>query len=697
LRNLPPLLFLCLFFASRLQAGIDIGRTQSAAVLSSDGSPLAFSLSGGGALREYAGLDDISPWMVLASLAAEDKRFFSHPGFDPAAAARAALQNISRGRTVSGASTITQQLSRKLKPHRRGLLGKIEEIFSAVELERDNSKEAILEAYLNVAPYGNNIEGVQAASVGYFGVPASGLSLSQAAALAAIPKSPSFYGPFKKNGALEKRRVYILSKMLKLGYVDSENYRLAMSEKPFFRRPGNPFYAPQFAQYAVSHSPSQVIYSTVDSELQKALASALKNRISLLKLNNVTNGAAVVLDNTDGKILAWVGSADFFDREHGGQIDGVTVLRQPGSALKPFLYYLALVGGATAADLISDAPLYSAGGYTPMNYDRRNHGVVRLRTALACSYNIPAVRTAEKVGVPVFLDLLRRLGFVSLTRDASYYGAGLALGDGEVSLLELAGAYSALARGGIYMEPVFEKGKRGTARRVAKEEESFIITSILSDNQARAAAFGLNSPLSLPFDFAAKTGTSKDYRDNWAVGYTPEWTIAVWVGNFNGSPMRQVSGISGAAPVLRDAAFIMKKLYGSTPFEKPDGVVRTEICQDTGYADVSGCGNTVAEYFTKSSPARRREKSSGKDKTAVKPKINFPQDGDIFRIDPSYPAAAQAIVFRTADKLPDRPLWYVDGKEIKDGSPWLLLKGRHSVYCEVGGEKSDKINFRVVN
>ena len=652
-------------------------------------------------------LEDVSPWVILAVLAAEDRRFYSHPGVDLRSVARAAAQNLGKGRVVSGASTITQQLARSIKPRPRTFFGKLGEAFTALRLEADYGKNEILEAYLNAVPFGNGCEGIQAAALSYFGVPASRLSLSQAAGLAGIPRSPLLYDPVRRPAAYAARRAAVLRSMLELGYIDGESYRLASAERSVPSKPRQPFFAPHFAGFMARRAPASggVVRSTLVPAVQEAAAAALSGQLSLLRApNNATNGAALVLDNATGEARAWVGSRDFFDKADDGEVDGVTALRQPGSALKPFLYELAISRGYGASDLLDDEPLYAAGGYTPANYDKNFHGKIRLRQALACSYNIPAVRMAEELGTEALLGTLRSFGFASLDRPASFYGAGLALGNGEVTLLELASAYAALARGGVWAPPVFEAGHQpGYVRRAADAGTAFIINSILSDNQARAAAFGQDSPLNVPFELAAKTGTSKDYRDNWAVGYTPEWTVAVWVGNFNGEPMRKVSGISGAAPVMREIALALRRLYGSTEFRKPPGVQSAEICAESGLAAGPRCRSVAREYFLSSAPqppvCRMHEEGAPEkeDNPGVHAFVKFPRDGDVFRLDPAYPRAAQALFFRSSLQE-GQAVWVLDARDVPGGGIWPLSAGRHTLYFRYnnGGSSSPPIKFLVM-
>ncbi|MDD5209422.1 MAG: penicillin-binding protein 1C [Elusimicrobiales bacterium] len=655
------------------------------------GAPLrAYAAGASKALCVPVKLDQVSPWLVLATVAAEDKRFFLHPGVDFRSVARAVLQNSKEGRTVSGASTITQQLARALEPHSRTFPGKLYEMFSALRLEVKHSKEEILEGYFNGVSYGPLLTGAEAASEDYFGLPAKDLSLAQAALLAGLPKSPVNYDPRRNPKAAFARQRLVLRRLLDLGLADEESYRLALAEKVSVREKEKHFEAPQFCDHVLKRSGAGKIKTTLDLRAQQAAAGALRNRLAALgSSHHITNGAALVIDNATGGILAWAGSNDFFDSVNAGQVDGVTALRQPGSALKPFLYALAFSKGARPSDLIEDAPLYSAGGHAPLNYDKTYHGPVRLREALACSYNIPAVRTVVKTGLAAFLAKLKDFGFESLDKPAEHYGEGLALGNGEVTMLELVNAYAALARGGVWLPARFEmESPAAPARRAIGRSEAYLITNILSDNSARAPAFGVNSVFNLPFDFAAKTGTTKDYRDNWAVGYTPEWTAGVWVGNFDGTPMRKVSGITGAGPALKELALELEKLYGSTPFRRPPGIKTVKVCPASGLPPSSFCPASMDEVFSAGNlpsgqcaehmpPAARAPVPA-----AVKLSVKFPAEGDIFRIDPQTPLAAQAVFLKAAG-AEGEITWTMDGAELAEKGEsvsWPLVPGSHKVF-----------------
>jgi len=673
------------------------------------GRPLRTVLAQEGESRSPVRLEEVSPWMPLATLAAEDRRFFSHAGVDLRAVARALWQNARSGRRVSGGSTLSEQLVRALHPRPRTWGGKLAEAFDALLLETRQDKREILEGYLNEVSYGNRCRGIGAAAREYFGVPASELTLAQSALLAGVPKSPKRYDPRRYPEAAAVRQRRVLERMREWGWLDADSHRLARAEKLKVEPRRAAFAAPQFTEYVLRRAErGAVIDTTLDAGLQERLQGVLAKNLERLAGHQVTNGAAVVLDNATGDILAWVGSADFNDPRHQGQVDGVTAPRQPGSALKPFAYGLALSLGARASDLLRDEPMHFTNGFSPKNYDETFHGPVRLREALACSFNIPAVRVAERFGAARLLGALRAFGLESLRESADHYGIGLVLGNGEVSLLELTNAYAALARGGVWMPVRALPGEAAAARRVLDRESAFIVTDILADNAARAGAFGLNSPLHLPFPFAAKTGTSKDYRDNWALGYTPEWTIGVWVGNFDGQPMRRVSGISGAAPVLRDAALLVYERSASGPFPVPAGIRELEVCPESGDQPGPWCPGAMREVFAKKHPPARvcslhrppvEIASVPAPRRPALLSVEFPQPGDVFKIDPATPLGAQALRLRAASE--ESVAWTVDGVALPPGEAWWALRpGRHRAAASLRRDgrllQSRPVHFLVV-
>jgi penicillin-binding protein 1C len=576
--------------------------------------------------------DALGDDVVHAILAAEDRRFFAHRGVDPASVLRAAATDVSHLHVVSGASTLTMQLARLVRPHPRNLAGKFFEAALALRIEASLTKQAILVQYANRAPFGGGVRGLDAASRFWFDKPPRALSLAEAATLAAIPRGPAVYSIDKHPDRVLRRRDRVLDRMQAAGWISSERCGLAKREPLGARAGKGGAGAPHLVQAlamgdatlwpaALGASPkaaaAERVETTLASDLQREVELAAKAELAVLAAKKVTNAAVVVVDNATGDVLAYVGSADFADDAHGGQNDGVRARRQPGSTLKPFVYGLAMEKlGWTPATELPDVELRLSVGnatYAPMNYDGRFHGPVRLREALGSSLNIPAVWTTNKLGVGPVLERLRAVGFASLGQDDSWYGPGIALGDGEVTLLELAAAYSTLARGGLYRAP--RAVKRVVTRfetrdvppfpeqRVMPHEIAVLLTDILADPRARAAAFGEASELDFPFEVAAKTGTSKGSRDNWTVGFTRAVTVAVWVGNFDGSPMYGTSGITGAAPLFHASMEAAMRGRASAPLrlsERPEengGLVEAEVCPLSGGLPTHACPHAVREWM----------------------------------------------------------------------------------------------------
>ncbi len=551
-----------------------------------------------------------------AFVAAEDKRFGRHFGVDPLAIGRAVISNVRAQRVVSGASTIAQQLWRQLYPRERSLTGKLYEAVGAIRLTAQFSGEEILRAYLDRIPLGNNTVGIEAAAQLYFGRSAAALSLGQAAMLAGLAGAPARYDPFRHAESAHRRMGLILARMQRLGFINDEDIRVAMTTSIDLTKTANAFQAPHFIEQLLSRMPqlkvtqASTIQTTIDLALQRDVEEIIRTEISSER--RMSQAAAIVVDNPTGEILAYVGSADFFDAKSGGQNDGVRSPRQPGSALKPFVYGLALSKHYTPATLLRDVDSQfetPSGDYVPQNYDRRSHGPVRLRAALANSYNVPAVQVAEDLGPAQMLSVLHAAGFESLDRDASHYGVGLVLGNGDVTLRELARAYRGLARGGK-IDPLvdvcsaahFDGTKVVPAaeikpRRFLSHDVAALLIDILSDESARSPAFGLDNALRLPFTVAAKTGTSRAYVDNWTVGFTKEVTVAVWAGNFDGTAMQHVSGISGAGPIF--ARIIKRAMQDIRPAPLVDRhrLDRASICPLSGLLAGPACVGGLGEIF----------------------------------------------------------------------------------------------------
>ena len=587
-------------------------------------------------------LSAFPPHVRSAVLAAEDRHFYSHIGVDLTAVLRAAVTDLWHRRIVSGASTITMQLARTLRPHKRGLWGKVTEAALAIRIESSLSKDQILEEYLNRVIYGPNLRGYAAASQAYFDTSPESLSVAQGALIAGLPRGPSLYAVTKRPDLAKRRRDRVLVRMADAGMIDEAARDRALAEplvtaldKPAFGAPhfvralvSGPLSAaqPGLAAALADRSALSELHTTIDSELQRTAESAVVSAVASLADKHVTAASVVVIENATGDVLAWVGSPDFNAATALGQNDGVLALRQPGSALKPFVYAEAMSRlGWTGATLLPDLelhiPLPGGGDYVPHDYDTKLRGPVRLREALGNSLNVPAVYAIHELGTERVLDRLRVMGFASLTQDAEHYGPALALGDGEVQLLELANAYATLARGGIARPiRVVSSLARGdvtqdfavqAGTRVLDERVSAMLTDILSDKAARMSAFGDQNVLELDFDVAAKTGTSKGYRDNVAVGFTREVTVAVWAGNFDGSPMADVSGITGAGPIFHaviEAAGAARARSRTRPGSlslKEDaerlGLARTAICALSGDVATAVCPHRIHEWLPEGS------------------------------------------------------------------------------------------------
>jgi penicillin-binding protein 1C len=595
---------------------LDIEPHVSTLVVDRAGEPLYEALSEQGGRSRAFTADALPETLVEATLAAEDQRFFLHPGVDPLAVARAALHNLRAGRPVEGGSTLTQQVVKLLTHRGRSLRGKAREALLSLRLEQRLAKREILALYLNLAPYGNQYVGAEAASHGYFGVAAAQLTPAQAALLAALPQRPSALDPYRHVGRAQARQRWVLGRMRGLGFLDAAGYEQALRERLRFRREPRSLVAPHFVERALEAAGPEAarrIETTLDAALQRQVSGIVAMHRARLERHGAWNVAVAVLDNARAEWLAWEGSGDYFDAAHGGAIDGVVAPRQPGSALKPFTYALAFETGMTPATVLPDLPSHFPTAepgvlYAPRNYDGVFRGPLRARLALAGSENVPAVWTLAQVGVPELLRLLRRAGLTTLDRTPDYYGYALTMGDAEVRLDELVAAYALFARGGLLHHPqlvrrvVREDGSEWRPRgdpgtRVVSERTAFWVADVLSDARARAYAFGTGGSLAFPFPVAVKTGTSQAYRDNWTLAFTRDVTVGVWVGNFDRRELRDSSGVTGAAPLLHDVLLAaQRRVSGRLPRpeaqtlpEPPDDLVAVTLCALSGLRATDAC------------------------------------------------------------------------------------------------------------
>lgn len=633
---------------------------------------------------DWVPLERMSPALLQAIVLSEDQRFHEHSGIDWAAVARSAWANAWNTRT-RGASTVTMQLAGLLddglaRPAGgRSVAQKIGQALTATQLERQWRKRQILEAYLNAVPWRGELVGIGALSQSLFGKHPSGLDHVEAAIAAALVRAPNAPAARVAQRACELLR----QQQLDCAAVD------AITAMALVRPGGMPLgeqLAPHFARQALVTSGPPQQRSTLDAGVQRLAIAALRAQLSELQGRNVEDGAVVVLDNVRGEVLAWVGSAG--PVASAQEVDGVLARRQPGSTLKPFVYELAFEQRLiTPASLLEDSPVQlatSAGLYLPQNYDRAFKGWVSARTALGASLNIPAVRVGALLDQEALFTRLNALGF-ALPHNAGYYGPALALGGADVTLLALANAYRSLARGGLHSEVTLRAGLPGPdvakPRRVATAEAVHLVTDILADNSARALTFGLSSSLTTAGFAAVKTGTSKDLRDNWCVGFTDRYTVAVWVGNASGAPMHDVSGVSGAAPVWQA---LVRQLHAGRPSvapELPAGVVRQAV-----------------RFASGEEPARDELFIAGTQQATLRagaPRfgITSPRDGSVFALDPDIPPAAQRLTFSG-----ESGTWVLDGRRLGTSSQvtWAPWPGRHELTL-VGrdGQVRQTVRFEV--
>jgi penicillin-binding protein 1C len=630
---------------------------------------------------DWVALDAMSPALLDAVVVAEDKRFWEHDGVDWTGLAVAAWDSAWRladGRRPRGGSTLTMQLAGLVDPALRAPGGeprtlgqKWDQASAALDLERAWSKRDILEAYLNLSAYRGELVGIGAAARGLFGKAPAGLDARESAVLVALLRAPA-----ASTSLVAQRACAVANAAVPGADCDAVRATAARALAGGYRMPAHDSLAPHLAARLLK-TPGERLVTTLDADLQAFAVAALADHLAELAPRSVGDGAIVVLDNASGEVLAWVGSSGPLSRSR--QVDGVVAPRQAGSTLKPFLYALAIdERRLTAASLVDDSPLAIAtarGVYAPQNYDRGYRGLVSVRTALASSLNIPAVRTLDLVGLDRFHDTLRALGFDTLTQPDEHYGAALALGGADVTLLSLTNAYRTLANGGVtsptrvlgarLMTPVQERP------RVYGAAASHVVADILADRGARATTFGLENPLATRMWSAAKTGTSKDMRDNWCVGFTSRYTVGVWVGNFSGAPMHDVSGVTGAAPIWRDVVHRLHRDVPSTPPAPPPGVDRSRVSFDPPVESDRG------EWFVRGT-ATASVRAVGDDEHLT-PKIRYPASDTIVALDPDIPPHHQRMAF-VATAFPDGISWSLDGKTLDERGTralWSPAPGKH--------------------
>ncbi len=560
-----------------------------------DGTPLSISYQSDWNILDHRPLYNMPDLLVRAFLFSEDKNFYTHGGVDWRARMAAAYQNIKYRHTVRGASTITEQIVRMLHPRPRNLWSKWVEGVEATRLEASIDKPTLLEFYLNQLPYAAHRRGVTQAARYYFDRDLDTLTPREILALVILARAPSAYDLYKNAGKIDVLITRMATQMKEANLLSSKIYDDVSLQVLKTSAPSLPVEARHFARHVLADSKSlgkTSLITTLDAALQSQVQGIIDQRLKKLSSKNVANAGVLVMDYTTGDILAWVSAGATDDTTNARDIDPVTTPRQPGSTLKPFLYAMALESGWTPATFLNDAPIAEAVGtglHRFRNYSNTHYGIITLREALGNSLNIPAILTINHVGVDRFLNTLHALGFDSLSRDAALYDEGLALGNGEVTLLELVRAYAAMANQGRIVETRFlEDSDSGfqKPRNVFRPEISSIISNILSDPSARALEFGNDSLLNLPYRTAVKTGTSTDYRDAWSVGYNDKYVVGVWMGNLDRTPMKEITGSTGPALALRSIFHILNQNRNIKPLYQSPALVSADVC--TRPADDNG-------------------------------------------------------------------------------------------------------------
>ncbi len=666
-------------------------RPSDAQLLDRHGDPLyERRVDSHGRRLAWTGIDEVSPALLRAVIASEDRRFYDHHGVDARALGSAAMRDLL-GAKSRGASTITMQVASMVDPAlgrggHRSPIQKLQQIRAALALERTWSKAQILEAYLNLVTWRGELEGVNAAARVMLGKAPHGVDAAEGVVMAALVRAPNAQRSWVARRS-QKLRTALGSDAPSQVQVDAALDRAyAHSTREFARVT----LAPHVAERVLT--PVQLsARCTLDADLQRFAVDTLKRHVSEVRDRGVDDGAVLVVDNASGEIWAYVGSVG--DASGAPWVDGVRASRQPGSALKPFLYALAIDRHIlTAASLVEDTPLElpeERGLYRPADYDHQFRGLVSMRTALASSLNLPAVRTASLVGVDAFAANLNDLGIDSVVEPGDFYGASLALGSADVTLWELVGAYRTLADGGLWSPlRLTADASAPQSRRIYSPAAAFVISDVLADRASRSVTFGLENSLATRYWSAVKTGTSKDMRDNWCAGYSDRFTVGVWVGNVTGAPMRDVTGITGAAPVWLDVMNYLHDRYGSGAIPAPAGIVSRRV----EFSDAAEAPRD--EWFL-----------SGTEPVAARatldrnlPRIESPAEGSIIAFDPDIPQDQQRVSFE-AGRGGEHVRWKLDGRIVCATASlclWEPRPGAHTLMLESdSGRALDQVEFKV--
>jgi len=647
-------------------------------------------------LHDHIPLHDIPQFLQQAFVVSEDQRFYRHKGVDWAARLHAIYQNIKVLDSIRGASTISEQVIRMWHPRPRTLWSRWLEGIEAGRLEKEYSKSEIFEFYLNQVPYAGRRRGVVQAARLFFDRDPDTLSTAEMLALVVMVRAPSRLDVRKNPDGLFQSIEQLAGRLLEFGVLDQRQHGTTKAADLKIKSATPPVRADHFVQYLYRLQPpldlrgKGRLRTTLDAGLQHIVQTILDHRLKGLKNRGAKNGAVLIVDHQRHEILAWVNSGASLDGVSPSWIDAVTTPRQPGSTLKPLLYALALEKGWTAATLVDDSPLSESVGrglHAYQNYSRIHYGMLRVRQALGNSLNIPALRAAQFVGVDEFMACLHKLGVQSLQQHPDYYGDGLALGNGEITLLELVQAYTVLARQGTYRPLKYlltDVTRREETRRVFSAETVSLIGNILSDPEARRLEFGNGGLLRFPIQTAVKTGTSSDYRDAWALGFNHRFTVGVWIGNLDQLATDGITGANGPALILRSVLAELNRHQNSRPLYLNPRLVKTEICRQTGLQADGHCAS-LSEWFV---PGTEPRTISAPAKDLKPIYLRHPTQGMQLAMDPRIPDDKEAFVFRLAN-LPQRtPVdWYVDDRLVAAAASgeylWPLQRGVHSVRARI--------------
>ncbi len=656
--------------------------------------------------HNYLRFEKIPKNIIDSIIAIEDKDFYKHIGINPKSILRAMWQNISANKIISGGSTITQQLVRnKIKPKKRNYFYKAKEAILAIKLETRLSKKEILEAYLNTIYFGHQAYGIQSASQIFFEKNITELSKAESAFLVGLIQSPSNFDPYKHFKKAKSRQERVIDEL-----DISEKEKKSLKEEKINIASGKiNIKAPHFVMWILKKTKNmkiKKIHTTLDLNLQTEIEEIVRKEIENLKDKNVSSASVVVLDAKNGDLLAMIGSADYFDSNIDGSVNIAVSNRQPGSALKPFTYTLALKRGDTTATTIADieTQFFTQEGnpYIPRNYDYGYHGLVRYREALANSYNIPAIKVLEKVGVENLMNFLKKCGISTFNKNPEYYGLALTLGDAEIKLLELTQAYGMLARGGKTLKLRYlNDAKIEKGDRVINEKIAWLITDILDDDIARLPEFGEKGPLEFDFPVAAKTGTTRNSRDNWTFGYTKNRIVGVWVGNANNDPMRGTSGVTGAGPIFHKTMLAAMKNLPKTPFKHPEEIIQKEICRLSGKIPTQYCPHKIIEYFIEGREPKEKDdiyQAIELDKrNGLLSNENCPKEFIEEKIFAIFPTELKTWARENGWKMPPRKYSPLCKKNEKKGEKWLKIEkpntGETYLLDSMIPNKNEKIIF----